>query len=146
MVALSDVFEHIPRPAEFLRDASRFLNADGILYIKVPSARWSLLKQALLSVAGSHPKMGLWDSYEHVVHCSDSTLVRMLIKAALSVCEIAIEPPIQTSNWHEHVGHNYFVPDAVDLGLAEEARAKRHATPCRPRANRALREPGISRS
>ena len=110
VVALSDVFEHIPRPLEFLNDARRLLKHNGILYIKVPNARWSLLKQALLSFLGRRPKMGLWNSYEHVVHYTDKTLVQMLTKAALAVLEIAAEPPVQTPNWHEHVGQYYLYP------------------------------------
>ncbi|HUO72546.1 MAG TPA: class I SAM-dependent methyltransferase [Solirubrobacteraceae bacterium] len=110
VVALSDVFEHIPQPVRFLSDARRLLKDDGIMYVKVPNARWSLLKQALLSLSGRRPKRGLWDSYEHVVHYTDETLTRMLSKSALSVREIGGEPPIQTPNWHERVGQYYAYP------------------------------------
>ncbi len=110
VVALSDVFEHISEPKPFLREAARFLKDDGVVYVKVPNARWFQLKQRLLGMAGRHPRKGLWDSYEHVVHYTDRTLTRMLREAGFRVLEIASEPPVQTPNWHELVGHYYQYP------------------------------------
>jgi hypothetical protein len=78
--------------------------------VKVPNARWSLLKQRLLSLAGRRPTKGLWDSYEHVVHYTDTTLRAMLQKAGFAVLRITTEPPVQTPNWHEYVGHYYQYP------------------------------------
>jgi 2-polyprenyl-3-methyl-5-hydroxy-6-metoxy-1,4-benzoquinol methylase len=71
VVALSDVFEHITQPIEFLTQAARYLKPDGLLYIKVPNARWNLFKQKVLGLMGRTPKQGVWDSYEHVVHYTD---------------------------------------------------------------------------
>jgi SAM-dependent methyltransferase len=110
VIALSDVFEHIAEPLPFLQDVSRFLAADGIVYIKVPNARWNLLKQKLLKRMGRTPKQGVWDSYEHVVHYTDESLVCMLERAGFAVVHIAIERPIQTPVWHNHVGHYYQYP------------------------------------
>jgi 2-polyprenyl-3-methyl-5-hydroxy-6-metoxy-1,4-benzoquinol methylase len=62
VVALSDVFEHITQPLEFLADAARLLKPDGILYVKVPNARWNLWKQGVLARLGKRPVQGLWDS------------------------------------------------------------------------------------
>jgi 2-polyprenyl-3-methyl-5-hydroxy-6-metoxy-1,4-benzoquinol methylase len=110
VVALSDVFEHISSPLAFLAEVQRFVKADGVVYVKVPNARWSILKQRLLALAGRRPLRGLWDSYEHVVHYTDHTLRKMLEKAGLRVAWLGIEPPIQTPNWHELVGHYYQYP------------------------------------
>jgi SAM-dependent methyltransferase len=110
VVALSDVFEHITEPRSFLAEARRLLKADGILYVKVPNARWSVLKQRLLGLAGQRPEQGLWDSYEHVVHYTDKTLRRMLEQAGFATREFGIDPPVQTPNWHELVGHYYQYP------------------------------------
>lgn len=110
VVALSDVFEHITEPLEMLRQAQRFMKPGGILYVKVPNAKWSLLKQRLLAMLGQHPEQGLWDAYEHVVHYTDRTLRAMLEKAGLRVLEFSVEAPVQTPNWHELVGHYYQYP------------------------------------
>ncbi len=110
VVAFSDVFEHITEPLAFLREAARFLKPDGVLYVKVPNVRWSIFKQKMLGMAGRHPKQGLWDSYEHVVHYSDKTLTRMLEKGGFEMLKIKLEPPVQTPNWHEYVGHYYQYP------------------------------------
>jgi SAM-dependent methyltransferase len=110
VVALSDVFEHITEPLEMLAQASRFMKPDGVLYVKVPNARWSLLKQKLLGMMGRRPEQGLWDAYEHVVHYTDTTLTQMLARAGLRVVAMSVEPPVQTPNWHELVGHYYQYP------------------------------------
>jgi SAM-dependent methyltransferase len=110
VVALSDVFEHITRPAELLAAAQLAMKPDGILYVKVPNALWSLFKQYALALFGRRPKRGLWDAYEHVVHYTDRTLRAMLEKNGLQVVEIATAPPVQTPNWHELVGHYYQYP------------------------------------
>lgn len=110
VVALSDVFEHVTRPREFLRDVDRVLRRDGLVYVKVPNVRWSLAKQRVLGALGRRPAQGLWDSYEHVVHYSDDSLSVMLRRCGYEPVEIGIDPPIQTPNWHEFVGHYYQYP------------------------------------
>jgi 2-polyprenyl-3-methyl-5-hydroxy-6-metoxy-1,4-benzoquinol methylase len=118
VVALSDVFEHITEPLPFLRQAARLLKPDGILYVKVPNAKWNILKQRMLALLGRHPRQGLWDAYEHVVHYSDQTLRAMLTKGGFTVLKISTEPPVQTPNWHEYVGHYYQYPTPwfMDIG------------------------------
>lgn len=120
IVALSDVFEHIGTPREFLETTGRYLKPGGILFVKVPNVRWSLLKQHLLGLVGRRPKKGLWDSYEHVVHYSDRSLRKMLGAAGYRVLEIGIDPPVQTPNWHELVGHYYQYPTPWTLDPARK--------------------------
>ena len=110
VVAFSDVFEHITEPQEFLKDAVRYLKPDGVLYVKVPNVKWSLFKQKVLGMMGKRPDTGLWDSYEHVVHYSDKTLKEMLAKCGFKTLRISLDPPVQTPNWHEHVGQYYQYP------------------------------------
>ena len=110
VIALSDVLEHISDPLAFLKQAARFLAPDGILYIKVPNARWNAFKQSRLKLAGKAPKQGVWDSYEHVVHYTDRTLASMLNKAGFSRLKMTIGKPIQLPIWQELVGHYYQYP------------------------------------
>ena len=58
IVALSDVFEHITEPIPFLHEAARYLKSDGLLYIKVPNARWNLFKQATLKMMDARRSRG----------------------------------------------------------------------------------------
>jgi SAM-dependent methyltransferase len=115
VVALSDVFEHVTEPIEFLGHAARFLRPDGILYIKVPNARWNMFKQEALRRSGRTPSQGVWDSYEHVVHYTDQTLTKMLERAGFEVLTVAIGKPIQVPVWHEYVGHYYLYPSPLAL-------------------------------
>lgn len=110
VIALSDVFEHIADPLIFLKQVDRFLAPAGILYVKVPNGRWNLFKQRTLGWIGRRPKQGVWDSYEHVVHYTDRTLIRMLKRAGFSVFHLTIGMPIQTPVWHQWVGHYYQYP------------------------------------
>jgi SAM-dependent methyltransferase len=107
VIALSDVFEHVTDPIGFLTHAGRLLAPDGILYIKVPNARWNALKQATIRFFGGAPNQKLWDSYEHVVHYTDRTLAAMLDRAGFDVVKMTIARPVQLPAWHEHVGRYY---------------------------------------
>lgn len=121
VIALSDVFEHICEPVEFLQQAARYLAPDGLLYIKVPNARWNSFKQTLLRWRGREPRQGVWDSYEHVVHYTDHTLAKMLARASFDVLKITIGKPIQLPVWHQYVGRYYLYPSPWHLDW------KRHA-------------------
>jgi hypothetical protein len=59
---------------------------------------------------GRRPDQGLWDSYEHVVHYTDRTLRAMLEREGFRVLRLTGARPVQTPNWHEHVGHYYQYP------------------------------------
>lgn len=109
-VALSDVLEHITDPLPFLRDARRFLAPGGILFVKVPNARWNLLKQRVLALVGRRPRQGVWDAYEHVVHYTDTTLSRLLSDAGFAVVQMTHGRPVQVPVWHLHVGRYYQYP------------------------------------
>ncbi len=120
-VAFSDVFEHITEPLPFLQHAARLLKSDGVLYVRVPNAMWNIFKQRMLAVVGKHPRQGLWDAYEHVVHYTDQTLRAMLTKSGFRILKLSTEAPIQTPNWHEHVGHYYQYPTPWFMDIKRKA-------------------------
>lgn len=110
VVALSDVFEHVCEPIEMLKDVARFLKDDGVLFVKVPNARWNLFKQGTLALAGRKPKMGVWDSSEHVVHYTPESLRSMLDRGGFEAVKVATARPVQIPIWQNYVGRYYAYP------------------------------------
>jgi 2-polyprenyl-3-methyl-5-hydroxy-6-metoxy-1,4-benzoquinol methylase len=106
----SDVFEHVPDPREFLRDAKQFLKPDGVLYIKVPNARWKIFKQRVAGLLGREVARGAWDAFEDLAHYTDATLATMLESEGFSSIEMTLSRPVQIPVWHEYVGHYYQYP------------------------------------
>ena len=109
VVALSDVFEHVTQPRQLLRSAAACLKPDGLLYVKVPNARWNLLKQQMAKRVRRAPR-SLWDSYEHVVHYTDETLERMLRAESYEPLILTFSRPVQVPVWHEYVGQYFQYP------------------------------------
>jgi SAM-dependent methyltransferase len=110
VVALSDVFEHVTAPREFLASIRRLFKPDGLLYVKVPNARWSLLKQQLPRLLGRPPIENAWDSYEHVVHYTEPTLRAMLEAEGYTPLVITFSRPVQLPVWHRYVGQYFQYP------------------------------------
>jgi predicted SAM-dependent methyltransferase len=110
VVALSDVFEHVTLPREFLGSVGKLLKPGGLLYVKVPNARWNLLKQHLGEWLGRLPANGVWDSYEHVVHYTEPTLRAMLEAAGFELRVMTFARPVQIPVWHEYVGQYFQYP------------------------------------
>ena len=110
VVALSDVFEHVTEPGDFLRTAGRYVKPGGLLYIKVPNARWSVLKQRLAQMTRRGSMPTIWDSYEHVVHYTERTLKAMLEHGGFDPLAITTARPVQTPAWHLYVGQYYLHP------------------------------------
>lgn len=134
VVAMSDVFEHVTDPRRFLETAERFLRPGGLLYIKVPNARWSLLKQRLFRLTRQRLARGAWDSYEHVVHYTERTLRTMLEATGFDPLLFTLSRPVQIPVWHEYVGQYFLYPSpwVLDwkrylgrLGFYSLARAER---------------------
>lgn len=110
VVALSDVFEHVTDPRGFLASVAPLLAPGGLLFVKVPNARWTLLKQRLAIVTRRLPERGVWDSYEHVAHYTEETLRAMLSRGSFEPLVLTYARPVQVPVWHSHVGHYYQYP------------------------------------
>jgi SAM-dependent methyltransferase len=110
VVALSDVFEHVTAPRELLGQVAPLLAPAGLLYVKVPNASWTLLKQRLARIARRTPSHGIWDAYEHVVHYTETTLRTMLRSAGYEPLTVTFARPVQVPVWHLHVGQYYQYP------------------------------------
>lgn len=104
IITMTDVFEHIPNPAEVLKKVRRIIKNDGILFIKVPNVLFNLLKLSLAKLANNINSYDIFDSYEHLVHYSQATLIRMLVKNGFTVIHSDIGKPIQTPVWQKYTG------------------------------------------
>ena len=110
VVALSDVFEHVTEPRELLRSIQPLLKPDGLLYVKVPNARWNILKQRGAQILRREVPYGIWDSYEHVVHYTEETLRAMLEAERYDPLVMTFSRPVQVPVWHNHVGQYFQYP------------------------------------
>ena len=110
VVALSDVFEHVTEPRTFLATAARLLRPCGLLYVRVPNARRSILKQRLFRLRGDSQTRNAWDSYEHVVHYTERTLRATLQAEGFAPLLVTFSRPVQVPVWHEYVGQYYQYP------------------------------------
>lgn len=108
IISMTDVFEHIVNPKELLLVCEKWLNDDGIMFIKVPHAKFSLLKEKLFRKR--NPEKDIWDSYEHVVHYTQTTITKMLNAVGFTPVRFYVDPPVQLPNWHNYVGKYYQYP------------------------------------
>ncbi len=115
VVTMTDVFEHIANPDKILSEVRRIIKPDGILFIKVPNGLFNLFKLKMAKRMGRLKNYDIFDSYEHVVHYSDSTLKKMLEKYGFKVIKVKIGRPIQLPVWHKYVGHFYQYPSPWSL-------------------------------
>lgn len=110
VITLIDVFEHISQPREFLGQVRRFLKDDGIACIKVPNGNYNKLKWMIAKALNRANDADLFDSYEHVVHYSISTMKKMLSECQFQIKEVFQPMPIHPPVWHLHTGHYFQYP------------------------------------
>ena len=115
VAVMTDVFEHISKPKEMLGNIKNILKKDGILFIKVPNGNYNLLKLWLAKLMRRTQYHDIFDSYEHLVHYTHSTLKKMLEDCGFVVKKIYIGKPIQLPVWHKYVGHYYQYPSPWTL-------------------------------
>ena len=109
IVTMIDVFEHISEPKKILKEIRTLLKDDGILFIKVPNGKYSLLKLYLSKITGAK-NYDIFDSYEHLTHFTNKSLSEMLDVCGYEVLKIYSGRPIQLPAWHKYVGHYYQYP------------------------------------
>ena len=99
VATLIDVLEHVAAPRPLLREIHRFLAPGGLLFIKVPNARYNLLKLRVLRQALRRRDFDIFDSREHVVHYTTETLTRLLHHCGFRRVEFYVPLPIQAGAW-----------------------------------------------
>lgn len=107
VVTMVDVFEHLAEPGKMIKEISRILKDEGILFIRVPNCFFNLFKFHIASLTKKLKNYDIFDSYEHVVHYSQRTLRLMLEKHGFRVIDTFIGRPIQLPVWHNYVGQYY---------------------------------------
>ncbi|MEW6009462.1 MAG: methyltransferase domain-containing protein [Candidatus Omnitrophota bacterium] len=110
VITLIDVFEHLYEPAGVLKEVRRILKPDGIVFIKVPNALFNLFKYYCARFTKRLKNYDIFDSYEHVVHYSQKTLILMLRKFGFKIIGKFLGKPIQIPVWHNYVGQYYQYP------------------------------------
>ena len=99
VVTLVDVLEHVTAPRELVRETWRILAPGGVTFIKVPHARYNLLKLRLLKQVLRLSRFDIFDSREHVVHYTPATLKRLLEHAGFNRIDFYVPRPIQAGAW-----------------------------------------------
>ena len=122
VVTLLDVFEHIPEPLKMLSEIKMIIKSDGLLYIKVPNAEFTLIKywfytKFLYRLHFSEDIFrDIFDSKEHIVHYTRDTITKMLDRGGFEVQDIKIALPVQVPIWRELVGEYYQYPTPSFIG------------------------------
>ena len=91
VITMTDVFEHITNPDKILRESRRILKPDGVLFIKVPNGLFNIFKFHLARITGRLSNYDIFDSYEHVIHYSGSTLKKCLKRMVLRLLKCILE-------------------------------------------------------
>jgi 2-polyprenyl-3-methyl-5-hydroxy-6-metoxy-1,4-benzoquinol methylase len=99
VATIVDVLEHVPSPRPFLQEVHRYLAPGGVLFIKVPNARYNLLKLRILRQSLGRADFDIFDSREHVVHYTPETLTRVLRDSGFARADFYVPLPIQSGAW-----------------------------------------------
>lgn len=115
IITMIDVFEHVTNPGELLKSAHKVLKDDGILCIKVPNGNYNMLKLKLAKMTGKESQYDIFDSCEHVVHYTPSTLKEMLRLHGFKIKKLILPLPVHPPVWSGLVGHYYQYPSPFIL-------------------------------
>lgn len=110
VVCMTDVFEHIKEPKALLGEIHRITAQGAIVYINVPNGLFNVLKLKLATLFGRTQHHDIFDSYEHVVHYTHETLVRMIEHCGFRTKTVRVGLPVQIPAWHLYVGDYYQYP------------------------------------
>jgi SAM-dependent methyltransferase len=125
VATLVDVLEHIGSPRPLLQQVYGCLAPGGVLFIKVPNARYNLLKLRLLRQALGRTEFDIFDSREHVVHYTPETLGQVLREAGFVRTDFYVPLPIQAGGfWKRAARHALYA-----AARAQHALTRRVGTP-----------------
>src|SRR3989338_3223152 len=117
IITMTDVFEHLVNPKTVLQSIRLWLKEDGILFIKVPNAKFNLLKFYVREKIFKRPSDLTFDSYEHVAHYTNKTLTLMLSHCGFKPLKMYVTHPVQIPVWHFYVGQYFLYPSPAILDL-----------------------------
>jgi 2-polyprenyl-3-methyl-5-hydroxy-6-metoxy-1,4-benzoquinol methylase len=92
-VSAIDVLEHIPHPAETLRDIFAALAPGGWIAVKVPCGPTQILKERLRVLAGRAERVSVADNLVHVSHFSPRSLELALERAGFTGISLEVGMP-----------------------------------------------------
>lgn len=84
LITALDIIEHLYRPGDFFRFASRLLRPGGVLFIKTPN--WNAARRYGIGWAGLH------QDAEHVYYFDRNSLENYLSRAGILLEEVDFEP------------------------------------------------------
>ena len=90
VIALMDVLEHLPSPADTIRRCFDLLKPDGIVVVQTPRYPEAVTYEAM--IAGSNPFLAQLKADEHVYLFSHQAIREFFSR--IGVCEINFEPAI----------------------------------------------------
>ncbi len=103
VITMVDVFEHVPLPHQLLTEVRRITKPDAVLFIKVPHAKWNLLKHLFFVRLMRRRNYMVFDAKEHLVHYTDSALKELLKQYGFNKVNFYVPSPIRSSGGMTHL-------------------------------------------
>lgn len=93
VISFVDVLEHLPSPTANIKEASRILKPNGILFIKVPNYKMQLKKQLFFQKLGMS-SVGIMYDFAHINHFTPESMKSFLETLNFEILEMKFTKPI----------------------------------------------------
>lgn len=110
VMTLIDVFEHVSKPKDLLKEIHAVLDQDGILCIKVPNGNYNVLKLKIARLMNREAQHELFNAYEHVGHYTIASMKKMAESCGFKVQKAIVPLPVDPPLWANLVGHYFQYP------------------------------------